>query len=138
MKSSIIYIKPNPGISEECISVGLLFILDDGTGMFRWSKEKLSIAIKLAKSSSGENISGLRVLLRHSLKCMERYAKAGEKNMEGIVNHARLSDGLITYGVFRPFILFNDKTVEEVFDMFYDTNVLNITYNDERRNKKII
>jgi len=129
MKSSIIYIKPNPGISEECISVGLLFILDDGKSMFRWSKEKLSIAIKLAKPNSGENISGLRFLLKHSLKCMERYAKAGEKNMEGIVDHSRKhGTGLITYGEFRKFILFKDKTVEEVFDIFYDTDVLNKKY----------
>lgn len=126
MKLSIIYVKPNPGLSEECIAVGLLFILDDGSSMFRWSKEKLSIAIKLAKPNNGENIKGLRSLLKLNFKCMERYAKEGEKDMEHIINHSRIhSNGLITYGGFRPFILFKDKTIEEVFDIFFDMDILN-------------
>ena len=52
MKSCVVHIATNSGFSDESIACGLIHINEDGSYLFRWSEEKLDIAVKLIGKNS--------------------------------------------------------------------------------------
>jgi hypothetical protein len=99
MKSCIVYISTNCGFSDESIACGLIHINEDGSYLFKWSEEKLDIAVKLMKS---ENESSVKDLIKF---VFDGIINNTEIPIMGWINYTKThGTGLIKLGDVRPFI----------------------------------
>ncbi len=123
MKNAIIYLKGNP-LSNEMISCGFVYILEDGSSLFKWSRKKLSL-FNRTLTDSKEIKSSLRSLIRMNLNCLERYALKGEKQMENYLNHMRIhGTGLLTVGEFHTFVPIKED-INEDFNFWFKRTIEN-------------
>lgn len=98
MKSCVVYISTNSGFSDESIACGLIHINEDGSYLFRWSEEKLDIAVKLI----GKNSQSVKDLIKHIFRGIE--LNKDVPIISWIEHQKKSGTGLIKLGDVRPFI----------------------------------
>lgn len=98
MKSCVVHIATNPGFSDESIACGLIHINEDGSYLFRWSEEKLDIAVKLI----GKNCQSVKDLIKHIFRGIE--LNKGVPIISWIEHQKKSGTGFIKLGDVRPFI----------------------------------
>lgn len=108
MKSCVVHIATNCGFSDEAIACGLIHINDDGSYQFKWSEEKLDIAVKLM----GGNESSVKDLIKMVFRGIE--LNVDTPILSWIDHQKKSGTGLIKLGDVRPFIPQVGGGVEEL------------------------
>lgn len=121
MTSCFVYISPNP-ITGDKICCGLLVLDEKGVGHFRWSKEKVRIAMSLIPDKKKR--ASTRSLIKTMLKNIERYKSP---DIRKVVEHSRIhGTGLIQYGEFRPSTFSaNELMGDDYFGSFVENKSFN-------------
>lgn len=103
MKSCVVYISTNCGFSDESIACGLIHINNDGSYQFKWSEEKLDIAVKLMKTKNEPSVKDLIELV---FRGIERNQDSVNQIpiLNWIEQQKKSGTGLIKLGDVRPFI----------------------------------
>ena len=124
MKNCIIYCQSNP-LTDEQIACGMIYILDDGSSICKWSKEKVSLFMKTVGDDK-KNKSGIPSLVKMNLKHMERYSLSGEKEMEARIDHHRIhgNSGLISVSDWYPFVIHKEDPQKD-FDFWFNLKIEN-------------
>ena len=103
MKSCVVHIATNCGFSDEAIACGLIHINDDGSYQFKWSENKLDIAIKLMNT---KNESSVKDLIELVFRGIERNQDPKDQIpiLNWIEHQKKSGTGLIKLGHVTPFI----------------------------------
>jgi hypothetical protein len=121
MKNCIVYLSTN-SITKERISCGLIYIKDDGSHLFKWSKKKLDLFLSLMSNKDKE---GIKSLIDITFRGIENHK---ENNLEFIITHSRRSNsGIIFYGDVLPFAIpVNQfKSHEDELDFWFERMINN-------------
>lgn len=121
MKQCILYVKLNHQ-TEEMFACGLIYIINEHKYLFKWSKKKISAALRVNGLSKHKT---LRQLIELEFRNIVRNSKA--KKPLSIINYLNYKimhgTGLITVGDIKPFVLIPNKTVQEDMDLSFRTKI---------------